>query len=122
MAKPWVRLVTGYWQGLLPELQYELGKMVCLGHHLHLSGGSNQIMAPSGDWSTPWEVNVAVEGYFDKNLKVMPLTTVQMRTMAVSACASHWKQVAGTLRRDCRTGASKPNPFRACPSENGERM
>lgn len=89
MAKPWVRLVTGYWQGLLPELQYGLGKMVCLGHHLHLSSGSNRIMAPSGDWSTPCEVNVAVEGYFDKDLKVMPLTTVQMRTTAVSACASH---------------------------------
>lgn len=89
MAKPWVRLVTGSWQGLLPELQYGFGKMVCLGHHLHLSGGSNQFMAPSGDWSTPWEVNVAVEGYFDKDLKVMPLTTVQMRTTAVSACASH---------------------------------
>lgn len=45
----------------------------------------------TGDQSTPWEADVAVEGYFDKDLKVMPLTTAQMRTTAVSACASYWK-------------------------------
>lgn len=81
---------TGYLQGLVAELQYGLGKMVCLGHDL--SCGSNQIVASSGDWSTLWEVDVAVEGYFDKDLREMPLTTVQMRTMAVSACVSHWKE------------------------------
>lgn len=75
-------------QGLLPELQYELVQMVHLGHH---SCGSDQIMTSRGDWSTPWEVDVAVEGYFDKDLKVMPLTTAQMRTTAVSARASYWK-------------------------------
>lgn len=48
-------------------------------------------MGSSSDWSTPWEVNVAVEGYFDKDLKKITLNTVQMRVMAVSACDSHWK-------------------------------
>lgn len=58
--------------------------MVCLFR------GSNQIMASSRDWSTPWEVNVVVEGYLDKDLKVMPLNTAQMRTMAIYVCVSHW--------------------------------
>lgn len=80
---------AGFLLGLLPELQYGLGKMVCLDHHL--SCASNQTMASSRNWSPPWEVDGAVEGYFDKDLKEMPFTTVQMKTMGVSACVSHWK-------------------------------
>lgn len=51
-------------------------------------------MASSRDWSTPWEVDVAVEGYFDKDLKEMPLTPVQVRTTAALTWVSHWKQAS----------------------------
>lgn len=80
---------AGYLQGLLPELWYGVVQTVHVGHHF--SCGSDQIMTPRKDWRTPREVDVAVEGYADKGLKALLLSTAQMRITAVSACATHWK-------------------------------